>query len=121
MQGDGALRRSVGQLIRFGMVGGFVTALGVAAYYVAGDLVIGVAPLLANLLGYRGRGGVRLCPAQPAGASRAMAAATIRRSATGRFFIVSLVSLGLNSLFVWRADRAVSTGRPGGRSSRCCS
>ena len=98
MQHEGALGSLLGQLIRFGMVGGFVTALGVAAYWVPATF-FGVAPLLANLLGYavavvfgyvlhsrvsfRGHG------------SRDNVA---RR--TGRFFIVSLVSLALNSLFV---------------------
>ncbi len=93
---DGAL---LGQFIRFGLVGGFVTALGVAAYYVPATY-FGVAPLLANLLGYlvamafgyvlhskvsfRGHG------------SRDN---VVQR--TGRFFIVSLISLGLNSLWVW--------------------
>lgn len=93
-----ALRDLLGQLLRFGMVGGFVTALGVAAYYIPATW-LGVAPLLANLLGYmvavtfgyilhsrvsfKGHG------------SRDNPAAR-----TGRFFIVSLVSLGLNSLFV---------------------
>ena len=98
MEREGALGPLLGQLIRFGMVGGFVTALGVAAYWVPATF-FGVAPLLANLLGYavavafgyvlhsrvsfRGHG------------SRDNIA---RR--TGRFFVVSLVSLGLNSLFV---------------------
>lgn len=93
-----ALKSLAGQLIRFGMVGGFVTALGVAAYYFPATYLF-VPPLLANLLGYavavafgyvlhsrvsfRGHGS-RDNPVQR----------------TGRFFIVSLVSLGLNSLFV---------------------
>ena len=88
----------LGQLIRFGLVGGFVTILGVAAYWVPATFY-GVPPLLANLLGYavamvfgyvlhskvsfRGHGG-RDRPAQR----------------SFRFVVVSLVSLGLNSLFV---------------------
>ena len=95
---DGALRALLGQLVRFGLVGGIVTFLGVAAYWVPATF-FGVPPLLANLLGYaiavafgyvlhsrvsfRGHG------------SRDNVA---KRS--GRFFVVSLVSLGLNSLFV---------------------
>lgn len=102
-----ALKTLAGQLLRFGMVGGFVTALGVVAYYVPATY-FGVAPLLANLLGYtvavtfgyimhsrisfKGHGS-RDNPMQR----------------TGRFFIVSLVSLGLNSLFV-----GVLTGPLGG-------
>jgi putative flippase GtrA len=89
----------LGQVIRFGLVGGFVTLLGGAVYYVPATF-LGVPPLLANFLAYavamalgyvlhssvsfRGHG------------SRDQVA---RR--TGRFFVVSLVSLGLNSLFVW--------------------
>jgi len=98
MNEAGALKSLAGQFIRFGMVGGFVTVLGVAAYYVPATYM-GVAPLLANLLGYavaaalgyimhsrisfRGHGS-RDRPAQR----------------TGRFVIVSLISLGLNSLWV---------------------
>jgi len=88
-----------GQFVRFGMVGGFVTALSVIVYYIPATY-FGMAPLLANLLAYavavvigyglhsrvsfRGHGS-RDDPARQ----------------TFRFFIVSLVSLGLNSLFVW--------------------
>jgi len=93
-------RRSevLGQLIRFGLVGGFVTALGAGAYLVAA--LSGVAPLVANVLAYvvamasgyvlhskvsfRGHGS-RDNPAQR----------------TLRFVTVSLISFGLNSLFVW--------------------
>ena len=87
------------QLFRFGLVGGFVTLIGMAVYYFPATY-LGVAPLLSNLLAYavamalgyvlhstvsfRGHGS-RDNPA--------------RR--TGRFLIVSLVSLALNSLWVW--------------------
>ena len=89
---------TLGQLIRFGLVGGFVTAFGVAAYYVPATY-FGVPPLLANFLGYvvaallgyfmharisfKGHGG-RDRPVQR----------------TARSFTVSLISLALNSLFV---------------------
>ena len=95
---EGSLSTLLGQLLRFGMVGGFVTALGVAAYWIPATFM-GVPPLLANLLGYavavafgyvlhskvsfRGHGS-RDNPGQR----------------TFRFVVVSLVSLGLNSLFV---------------------
>ncbi|HYI47386.1 MAG TPA: GtrA family protein [Allosphingosinicella sp.] len=107
MNEAGALKSLAGQFLRFGMVGGFVTLLGVAAYYVPATY-LGFAPLLANLFGYavaaalgyimhsrisfRGHGS-RDNPAQR----------------TFRFLIVSLVSLGLNSLFV-----GVLTGPLGG-------
>ena len=87
-----------GQVIRFGLVGGFVTALGAGAYLVAA--LAGVAPLLANVLAYitamatgyvlhsrvsfRGHGS-RDNPAQR----------------TLRFVTVSLISFALNSRFVW--------------------
>lgn len=86
------------QVIRFGLVGGFVTALGAGAYLVAA--FSGVAPLLANVLAYlvavatgyvlhsrvsfRGHG------------SRDNPGAR-----TIRFATVSLISFALNSLFVW--------------------
>lgn len=98
MSRAGALKTLLGQFIRFGMVGGFVTALGVVAYYIPATYY-GMAPLLANLLGYavsaafgyilhsrisfKGHGN-RDNPG----------------SRTIRFFIVSLVSLCLNGLFV---------------------
>lgn len=88
-----------GQITRFAVTGGLVTALGAVAYWVPATY-FGVAPLLANFFGYlvamlsgyvlhsrwsfRGHG------------SRDN---VMRR--TGRFFIVSLVSLGMNSFFVW--------------------
>lgn len=93
-------RRSpvVGQIIRFALVGGFVTALGAAVYLAAA--YAGVPPLLANLLNYL----------------VAMAAGFVLHSRVSfrghgtrdnpakrsfRFVAVSLVSLALNSFFVW--------------------
>jgi putative flippase GtrA len=95
---DGAVSAFLGQLLRFGMVGGFVTALGVAAYYVPATW-FGVAPLLANLFGY----GVAVLfgyvlHSRVSFKGHGSRDKVVRR--TGRFFIVSLVSLGLNSLFV---------------------
>jgi putative flippase GtrA len=88
-----------GQLFRFGLVGGFVTGLYAIVYSPLAKFEI-VSPQLANLAGYlvamvtgyvlhsnwsfRGHG-ARDNPAQT----------------TSRFFIVSLVSLGLNALFVF--------------------
>ena len=88
----------LGQLIRFGMVGGFVTGLYALVYSPLAKFEI-VTPQIANLAGYfvamitgyvlhsrwsfRGHG------------ERDNVART-----TSRFFIVSLVSLGLNALFV---------------------
>lgn len=86
------------QIVRFGLVGGFVTALGAVVYLIAA--YAGVAPLLANLLNY----------------ATAMAAGFVLHGKVSfkghgsrdnpgkrslRFVIVSLISLALNSLFVW--------------------
>jgi putative flippase GtrA len=94
-----ALKSLFGQVIRFGLVGGFVTGLYVLVYSPLASLEI-ASPQIANLAGYfvamvtgyilhsrwsfRGHG------------SRDNAART-----TGRFFIVSLISLALNALFVF--------------------
>lgn len=89
----------LGQLIRFGMVGGFVTALGVVTYYVPATY-LGVAPLLANLLGYA----VAMAFGYVMHSRISFRGHGSRDNAvqrTGRFFIVSLVSLGLNSIWVW--------------------
>jgi putative flippase GtrA len=88
----------MGQLIRFGTVGGFVTALSVVVYYVPATW-FGVAPLLANLLGY----GVAVALGYVLHSRVSFRGHGSRDNPvqrTGRFFIVSLVSLGLNSLFV---------------------
>ena len=90
-----------GQVIRFGLVGGFVTLVGGAAYYIPATFM-GVPPLLANLLAYvvaMGLGYVLHSTVSFKGhGSRDNVA-----KRTGRFFVVSLASLALNSLWVWIA------------------
>ena len=97
--GRGAVSELFGQLVRFGMVGGFVTGLYALVYSPLAKYEL-TSPQVANLAGYlvamvtgyvlhsrwsfRGHG------------TRDNAART-----TSRFFIVSLVSLGLNALFVF--------------------
>jgi len=94
-----ALKSLFGQVVRFGLVGGFVTGLYVLVYSPLASLEL-ASPQVANLAGYfvamvtgyvlhsrwsfRGHG------------SRDNAART-----TGRFFVVSLISLALNALFVF--------------------
>ena len=87
------------QLVRYGVTGGFVTLLAVAVYWILAT-PLGVAPLLANLAGY--------FSAVAAGYvihSRWSFRGHGRRDnlarTGGRFILVSLVSLALNSLFVW--------------------
>lgn len=99
MERSGALPALFGQLIRFGLVGGFVTGLYALVYSPLAKFEI-VSPQIANLAGY----------------FVAMVTGYILHSrwsfrdhgtrdntarTTGRFFIVSLVSLGLNALFVF--------------------
>lgn len=88
-----------GQLVRYGLTGGFITALGAALYWITATF-LGVHPLIANVLAYllcvtvgyvlhsrwsfRGHGGRD----------------NVTRR-TSRFFLVSLVSFSLNSVFVW--------------------
>jgi putative flippase GtrA len=87
------------QLIRFGLVGGFVTALGAATYWVAATY-FGVPPLLANLIGYVVAAGVGyVLHSRISFRGHGNRDQPARR--TGRSFTVSLVSLALNSLFVW--------------------
>lgn len=92
-------REAYRQLIRFGIGGGLVTALSTAVYWSMATM-LHMRPLIANVIGYliavltgyflhsqwsfKGHG------------RRDNIART-----TGRFFLVSLVSLGLNSLWVW--------------------
>jgi putative flippase GtrA len=92
-------RDMIGQLVRYGLTGGFVTLIGVGVYW--GSLkTLGTPPLLATFLAYlvavvigyvlhsrfsfKGHG------------SRDDTIGT-----TSRFFAGSLLSYGLNSLFVW--------------------
>jgi len=88
-----------GQLIRFGMVGGFVTALGIAGYWIPATF-FGVPPLLANLLGY----GIAVATGYVLHSRVSFKDHGSRDNVakrTSRFFVVSMISLGLNSLFIW--------------------
>jgi putative flippase GtrA len=87
------------QLIRFGLVGGFVTALGAGAYWVPATF-LGVPPLVANVFGYLVAAGIGyVLHSRVSFRGHGSRENPARR--TGRFLIVSLISLGLNSLFVW--------------------
>ena len=96
---EGSLSTLLGQLLRFGMVGGFVTALGVAAYWIPATFM-GVPPLLANLLGYAVAVAFGYVLHSKV-SFRGHGARDNTARTTSRFFIVSLVSLGLNALFVF--------------------
>jgi putative flippase GtrA len=104
-----AKRDMLGQLIRFGLVGGFVTVLYAIVYSPLAKFGI-TSPQVANFFGYltamitgyvlhsrwsfRGHGN-RDKPAQT----------------TGKFFIVSLVSYAMNAMFVFLlTDRSMAGG-----------
>ena len=96
---QGGVSELVGQLFRYALTGGFVTALGIGVYLVAA-ILFNVPPLLANVLAYA------ICVAVGYVIhSRWSFKGHGRRDnvarTTSRFFIVSLVSFALNSLFVW--------------------
>ena len=94
-----ALPPVLAQLIRFGFVGGFVTALGAGAYWVPAQF-LGVPPLVANVFGYLVAVGIGYVLHSRV-SFRGHGSRDNQGLRTARFFIVSLVSLGLNSLFVW--------------------
>jgi len=98
MEHGGGVSALFGQFIRFGLVGGFVTALGVIAYWVPATF-LGVPPLLANLLAYLVAAAIGYVMHSRV-SFRGHGSRDNPARRTARFFIVSLVSLGLNSLFV---------------------
>jgi putative flippase GtrA len=98
LQGS-AFKDLFGQVIRFGLVGGFVTALGAIVYYVPATYM-GVAPLAANFLAYAVAAAVGYFLHSNV-SFKGHGARDRPATRTGRFILVSLISLGLNSLFVW--------------------
>jgi putative flippase GtrA len=88
-----------GQVLRFGFSGGIATLLGAAAYWVPATFW-DVPPLVANFLAYL----VALASGYVLHSRWSFRGHGSRDNAfrtTGRFFAVSLVSLALNSLWVW--------------------
>jgi putative flippase GtrA len=93
-------RRSqvLGQIIRFGLVGGFVTALGAGVYLIAA--YAGVRPLAANVSAYL----VAMASGYVLHSRVSFRGHGSRDNPAGRtvrFVAVSLISLAMNSLFVW--------------------
>lgn len=104
---DSEAHAMLGQLIRFGVTGGFVTLLGIGIYMIAATM-IDLAPLLANLLAYAVAVTVGYVLHSRFSFKGHGRRDNVART-TSRFFAVSMVSLALNSLFVW-----VLTGPMGG-------
>lgn len=88
-----------GQLVRYAFTGGFITALGAALYWVTATFM-GFHPLVANTFAYT------LCVAigyvlHSRWSFRGHGSRDNPARRTSRFFLVSLVSYGTNSAFVW--------------------
>ena len=92
-------RDLAGQLVRFGLTGGFVTLLGATAYYVPATY-LGVPPLIANVFAYLVAAGIGYVM-HSRWSFRGHGRRDNMARTTSRFLIVSLVSLALNSMFVW--------------------
>jgi putative flippase GtrA len=94
-----ALNVLIGQLWRYGLSGGLVTALGIGVYWLAA-VPLRVDPLIANGLGYL----VAVATGYVMHSRWSFRGHGRRDNplrTTTRFFIVSLVSFALNSLWVW--------------------
>jgi putative flippase GtrA len=91
-------RTTLGQIVRFGVSGAFVTALGVGVYALVA-LVLRLHPQVGNLLAYLIAVGTGYLvhsrwSFRDHGEARTHATRV-------RFFIVSLISYALNSFWVW--------------------
>lgn len=99
MSEHSGLKVLIGQLWRYGLSGGLVTALGVGVYWAAA-VPLAIDPLVANVLGY-----LAAVVTGYVMHSRWSFRGHGRRDnpvrTTTRFFLVSLVSLALNSVWVW--------------------
>lgn len=110
MQRRGAFSAVFGQIIRFGLVGGFVTGLYAVVYSPLAKFEI-VSPQIANLAGYF----VAMVTGYVLHSRWSFRDHGTRDNTartTSRFFIVSLVSLGLNALFVFVLTDSLMLGGP---------
>ena len=98
MQG-GSTAAVIGQLWRYAVTGGFVTALAALVYWVLATWT-SMAPLLANVAGYLVAVAIGYVM-HSRWSFRGHGRRDNLARTTTRFFLVSLVSLGLNSLWVW--------------------
>ena len=89
----------IGQLVRFGLTGGFVTALGIGVY-LAAAYPLALPPLVANVFAYAVAAAVGYVM-HSRWSFRGHGRRDDLARTTSRFFIVSLVSFLLNSFFVW--------------------
>lgn len=96
---DPQARAAAAQLIRYVVIGGFVTALGAAIYYSCAEF-LGMEPLIANLIAFVV--GVLIGYVLHSRVSfRGHGARDDVARTGGRFIAVNLFGLGINSLWVW--------------------
>jgi putative flippase GtrA len=103
-------RTMLGQLIRFGMVGGFVTGLYALVYSPLAKFQL-TSPQVANFCGYLAAM-VTGYVLHSRWSFRGHGSRDNVRRTTSRFFLVSLVSLGLNALFVFILTDSMALGGP---------
>jgi putative flippase GtrA len=103
-------RTMLGQLIRFGMVGGFVTGLYALVYSPLAKFQL-TSPQVANFFGYLAAM-VTGYVLHSRWSFRGHGSRDNVRRTTSRFFLVSLVSLGLNALFVFVLTDSMALGGP---------
>ena len=96
---DPEQRTIAGQLFRFVVSGGLVTALGVAVYALVA-LALKWHPQIGNLLAYLTAAGTGYV-LHSRWSFRDHGTRDNMARTTSRFFVVSLVSLGMNALFVF--------------------
>src|SRR3954453_17337001 len=107
MRRDDGLRVLIGQMWRFGLAGGIATLLNGGVYWLAA-VPLQIWPLVANLLGW-----IAAVASGYVLHSRWSFRGHGRRDnvvrTTGRFVVVALISLGLNSFWVWLFTAALHT------------
>lgn len=92
-------REILGQLLRFGLTGGFVTILGATVYAIPATF-FGVEPLIANVFAYLTAAATGYV-LHSRWSFRGHGTRDSLARTGGRFMVVSLISFALNSLWVW--------------------
>jgi putative flippase GtrA len=107
-------REILGQVVRFGLTGGFVTLLYAAVYTLVANLPVPLPPnrhlQFGNLCGY----GVAVAIGyllHSRWSFRGHGRRDDVRRTTSRFFVVSLISLGLNAFWTWLLAAEFEWGR----------
>jgi putative flippase GtrA len=92
-------RALLGQLVRYGVTGGLASVVNIALYWI-GATFLGIDPNLAMVIGYLAAVALGyVIHSRWSFRGHGRRDNVVRTG--GRFFLVSLVSLALNSLWVW--------------------